>query len=74
MDKAVERAKAAANGATGLAQALSDAGSPITSQAISQWEVVPVRKVLAVEAVTGISRHELRPDIYGPAKQEGQAA
>jgi DNA-binding transcriptional regulator YdaS (Cro superfamily) len=26
-----------------------------------------VGRVLAVEAVTGVSRHDLRPDIYGEA-------
>lgn len=28
---------------------------------------VPGERVLDVERLTGISRHELRPDIYGPA-------
>lgn len=37
--------------------------------AISQWEQVPVRRVLEVSRITGIPRHELRPDMY-PAKQE----
>ena len=27
-----------------------------------------------IERITGISRHDLRPDIYGPAKQEDAAA
>jgi len=36
----------------------------LSSQAISQWKEIPVRKVLEVEAATGISRHDLRPDIY----------
>lgn len=39
----------------------------ISSQAISQWEQVPVKHVLAVEKLTGISRHKMRPDIYGMA-------
>lgn len=39
----------------------------ITSQAISQWDVCPALRVLEVERLTGVSRHELRPDIYGPA-------
>jgi DNA-binding transcriptional regulator YdaS (Cro superfamily) len=26
---------------------------------------VPVERVLSVEKVTGISRHDLRPDIFG---------
>ena len=36
----------------------------ITRQAVYQWKRVPEDKVLDVEAFTGISRHELRPDIY----------
>jgi hypothetical protein len=39
----------------------------ITTGAISQWRVVPANRVLAVEAATGISRQELRPDLFGPA-------
>ena len=37
----------------------------ISGQAVSQWQRVPVERCLAVEALTGISRHSLRPDIYG---------
>lgn len=37
----------------------------------NRWENgrrrVPAERVLDVERVTGISRHELRPDLYGPA-------
>lgn len=36
----------------------------ITAQAISQWTRVPVERVLDVERITGVPRHELRPDIY----------
>jgi DNA-binding transcriptional regulator YdaS (Cro superfamily) len=43
-----------------LASALS-----ITPGALSQWPRVPADKVLLVESATGISRHELRPDIFG---------
>lgn len=28
---------------------------------------VPAERVLAVEEATGISRYELRPDVFGPA-------
>ena len=38
----------------------------ITREAVSQWDSVPARRVLAVEKETGVSRHDLRPDIYGP--------
>ena len=36
----------------------------VTDSAISQWKRVPVRRVIDIETLTGISRHELRPDIY----------
>lgn len=39
----------------------------ITHGAVAQWEKIPPERVLGVERVTGISRHELRPDIYGEA-------
>lgn len=38
----------------------------VTPQAVLQWKVVPADRVLTVEEITGISRHELRPDIFGP--------
>lgn len=38
---------------------------------ISQWVTerlkVGARHVLAIEAATGVSRHDLRPDVFGPA-------
>ena len=37
----------------------------ITVSAISQWRKVPVNRVLEIERITGISRHVLRPDLYG---------
>lgn len=36
----------------------------VSPQALSQWKVVPTGRVLAVESATGVSRTELRPDIY----------
>lgn len=36
----------------------------ITHGAVSQWKEIPPLRVLDVERVTGISRHELRPDLY----------
>lgn len=32
---------------------------------IHKWKQIPAKRVLDVERVTGISRHELRPDIFG---------
>jgi len=37
----------------------------ITKGAISQWSVCPPGRVVQVEGITGVSRHDLRPDIFG---------
>jgi DNA-binding transcriptional regulator YdaS (Cro superfamily) len=29
------------------------------------WKIVPSERVLAVEGITGVSRHHLRPDVFG---------
>jgi hypothetical protein len=58
----------------GLAAAVAAAGSltvlagklGLTLQAVCQWDEVPPERCLDVERVTGVSRHDLRPDIYGP--------
>ena len=36
----------------------------VTKGAVHQWTRVPAERVLAVEAVTGVPRQQLRPDIY----------
>lgn len=40
----------------------------ISSQAVYHWEQVPVRRVLDVERITGVSRQRLRPDVYPPER------
>jgi DNA-binding transcriptional regulator YdaS (Cro superfamily) len=57
--EALKRAIEATGGLSGLAEPLG-----ITIQAVSQWDEVPPLRVLAVERLSGISRHELRPDLY----------
>lgn len=74
METALEKAKASAGNASLLAQKLSEAGTPITSQAITQWKRVPAARAIQIERITGISRHELRPDVFGPAPKSGEAA
>lgn len=43
----------------------------IGAPTLCKWEKgrVPAERVLDVERETGISRHELRPDIYGPTAE-----
>ena len=65
MENFCERAKDIAGGPAALAKALGG----VSSQAVSQWKKVPAERVLGVERLTGISRHDLRPDVFGP-KQE----
>lgn len=66
IETALDRAKQAAGGNTGLAGKITG----ITPQAISQWRRVPAERVLEVERVTGVPRHELRPDIYPAPETE----
>jgi DNA-binding transcriptional regulator YdaS (Cro superfamily) len=63
-EKAVEEAVRVAGSLRNVADQLG-----VSSQAISQWtrwQKVPPKRVLALEAISGVSRHDLRPDIYGP--------
>jgi DNA-binding transcriptional regulator YdaS (Cro superfamily) len=59
MNTALDKAIAQAGGVRSLARKLD-----ISASAVSQWERVPVMRVLEVEEITAIPRHELRPDIY----------
>lgn len=60
-----DRAIEAAGGVTRLSEALG-----VTRSAVSQWPRVPAERVLKVEEVTKVPRHELRPDIYPPPEKE----
>jgi DNA-binding transcriptional regulator YdaS (Cro superfamily) len=44
----------------------------VTRSAVSHWVKggeLPVKRVLEIERLTGISRHKLRPDIFGDHPQ-----
>lgn len=64
---ALAEARRAVKGNAGLSRAL---GGEITSQAISQWKRVPASRARAVERVTGIPCHRLRPDLYQAPEPE----
>lgn len=66
-DTPLHRAIKEAGGLTRLATSLG-----ITKQAVAQWDEVPPLRVLGVERASGVSRHELRPDLY-PAEDEARA-
>ncbi len=63
---ALNRAIENAGSMTALAKALG-----IKPPSISEWKQnkrVSHKRVLDIEALTGVPRHELRPDIYPPEK------
>lgn len=64
---ALRRAVAAAGGQAEFARLIG-----VTAQAVSQWDKVPPLRVLEVERVSGVSRQELRPDLY-PSEVEARA-
>jgi len=35
-----------------------------TRAAVSQWKIVPLKHIIPVERLSGISRRELRPDMF----------
>ncbi|WP_132313616.1 transcriptional regulator [Martelella mediterranea] len=62
-------AKQTAGGPVALAKAIGN----VSPQAVSQWKRVPAGRVLQVERIVSISRHDLRPDIYGHHSSELEA-
>ena len=63
-DSSLKRAIEAAGGVTALANALG-----IKPPSVSDWKRVPANRVLEVERLTGVSRHSLRPDVFGSGHQ-----
>lgn len=66
---ALDRAVEAAGSQLALANTLG-----IRSPSISGWydrKKVPVERVLAIESATGVSRYDLRPDVFGMGAEEG---
>ena len=62
-----EAACARAKQSVGGPVALSKKIGGVSSQAVSQWRVVPVKRVKDVAAATGMTAVELRRDIFAPA-------
>ena len=60
-------------GQAGIARLLG-----VTPQAVNQWVTsnrpVPARHVLTIERATGVSRHALRPDVFGDTPATARAA
>lgn len=70
MKRAIDEAVRREGSRTAVAKKLD-----LTRQALDQWkEGVPAKHVLALEAMSGVSRYEIRPDIYGPKPRPNQRA
>jgi TorA maturation chaperone TorD len=59
-DQGLSEAIRAAGGVSGLARLIG-----ISQPSVSNWNRIPAERVVSVEAVTGIDRSVLRPDLYG---------
>jgi DNA-binding transcriptional regulator YdaS (Cro superfamily) len=59
----LELAIVRAGGITPLARRLG-----VSPQAVAQWKLVPLRRVVEVEIATGVPRERLRPDFYRQEK------
>lgn len=62
MNTATKKAVDTAGGMKGLAKPLG-----VSYQAVQKWlkTGVPAARVLEVESITGVSRYDLRPDVFG---------
>ncbi len=56
----VEEVILKAGGVNKIAEALG-----IAAPSVSGWRRIPAERVLRLEEITGISRHAMRPDIFG---------
>jgi TorA maturation chaperone TorD/DNA-binding transcriptional regulator YdaS (Cro superfamily) len=64
-DNGLRLAIEAAGGVGALARGLS-----ISQPSVSGWTRVPADRVLAIESLTGVSRRELRPDLYAKGRMD----
>jgi TorA maturation chaperone TorD len=67
-DAGLNRAIDAAGGVAQLARKIG-----IAQPSVSNWSRVPAQRVVAVEAATGVSRKQLRPDLYSEFAAEDDA-
>jgi len=67
-DAGLDRAIDAAGGIAQLARKIG-----LAQPSVSNWNRVPAQRVIAVEAATGVSRKQLRPDLYSEPAVEGDA-
>ncbi|MEQ8034290.1 YdaS family helix-turn-helix protein [Xanthomonas sp. WHRI 6106] len=76
----LERAVEAAGGQSALARILATETRVVRQGHVWAWihrgHSVPAEFVIKIESATGVSRHDLRPDVFGPApaNPEGEVA
>jgi TorA maturation chaperone TorD len=63
-DRGLQKAISAAGGVTELARRVG-----ISQPSVSNWSRIPAERVLTVEALTGVDRAILRPDLYDENNQ-----
>lgn len=73
-NEALKRAIEAAGGQTSLAKLIGTTQSHVWYWLEKSKRGVPSEHVLDIERATKISRHDLRPDIFGPAPVQEQVA
>lgn len=69
MAASLNRAIEAVKSSSELARRLN-----ISPQAVSQWDIAPLERVIEIERETGVSRFDLRPDVFAvplPRKLKG---
>lgn len=69
--EAIERAVKNVGGQRAMARLLG-----CTQQAVGNWIAkgrLPAERVVAVEVVSGVPRHQLRPDLFAPAPRNAEA-
>ena len=60
----LERAIKAAGSQKKLAEQLGVGQTAVSNWVTRKHRRIPAERVLPIEALTGVSRHELRPDLY----------
>ena len=55
----IRRVAEKVGGVVALSKALG-----LSRAAVSQWTRVPIEHVASIERLTGVSRHDLRPDVF----------
>lgn len=63
MQTGADRAIAILGGKSAAARQLG-----VSPQAVDQWKRIPIRHLFVLERLTGVSREELRPDLYLPPR------